>query len=390
MLCYGVVAQRVNIGDRIPDVQLKNIINYTSTTASLRSFNKKPLLLQFWSAECGTCISSFRKLDTLQAKFAGRVQFLLVTMNDVAKTKQLFREHRVISKTKLVTVAGDSVLWKRYFPLMSVPHEVWVDIDGKVVAITDYKDVNEANLEILATGGKLNLKEKRESNDWRVFYTEEPLISYDYDRYAGDVYSYSFIGGPREGIALGARYDTRDSIKRAKVINSGIKMLYEIANMKYNNHPTLSEWRPRNGMHDDKVFCYDLLLRTDSIEGLFSRMRNDLDRQFGLTSRIEKRMMPCYVLQVDSTKGIQPSKCKKSEKTEGELETEYCALRFWGLINLISRQSLPLIDETGYKRDIDIVLPNDIENTELLKQYLARAGLKLVKAERLLEVVVIE
>jgi len=381
-------AQRVEIGNILPVIELSGMLNYNKGVATLQEFNNnKPMLIQFWGTGCSASVSSLKKLDSIQQQFAGRLNILLVTSDAATTTAALLKEKQVT----LPCVAEDSLLVKKYFPYMSIPHEVWVGADGRVKAITGYEELTISNIEKLASGEPLALKEKRDATSASEYWVFDPLISYNYDRYKGDVLSYSFLAGPRDGITYSSRYpNNKDSIKRIKMINTPLKRLYQVANGKQDDHASLVELRINKPANSQQEYCYDMILKTHSTDSFYKRMRDDLDRHFGTTSRVEKRMVLCYVLHVDTAKGLVRSKYKKREKIDREGETEYRAIGLWVLHSYLGRHEIPFINELPRSKSIDITLPSDLSNFEMLQERLAAAGIKFIKEERLMEVVVIK
>src|SRR6476469_6873036 len=82
--------QPVTIGERCPDVEIKNIINYKTATARISDFRGKLLLLDFWGTFCGPCVASFPRMDALEKEFANDMQVLPVTFEDKEKVQLLF------------------------------------------------------------------------------------------------------------------------------------------------------------------------------------------------------------------------------------------------------------------------------------------------------------
>ena len=53
----------LKIGDKVPDIEFKNIINYKSKTARLSDFKGKLVILDFWGTWCTSCIAAFPKME---------------------------------------------------------------------------------------------------------------------------------------------------------------------------------------------------------------------------------------------------------------------------------------------------------------------------------------
>jgi cytochrome oxidase Cu insertion factor (SCO1/SenC/PrrC family) len=58
--------QPLSIGDKVPDIQFENILNYKSKKAKLSDFKGKLVILDMWSTSCTFCIAAFPKMEELQ------------------------------------------------------------------------------------------------------------------------------------------------------------------------------------------------------------------------------------------------------------------------------------------------------------------------------------
>ena len=66
----------ITIGQQVPDVLIKTILNYNTTdgpatSAKVSDFRGKLLIIDFWATWCTSCIYKFPELDQLQDEFAG-------------------------------------------------------------------------------------------------------------------------------------------------------------------------------------------------------------------------------------------------------------------------------------------------------------------------------
>lgn len=55
-------SQEIKIGQKCPEVFLKNIINYDRNEIRLSDFRGKLVILDFWSTSCSACIQAFSKI----------------------------------------------------------------------------------------------------------------------------------------------------------------------------------------------------------------------------------------------------------------------------------------------------------------------------------------
>ena len=86
-------AQPITIGQKCPDILLKNIYNYPKKEMKLSQFNADLIILDLWGYYCEACIKAFPKIDSLQKKFQGELQFIAVNIESQQATKDFFANH---------------------------------------------------------------------------------------------------------------------------------------------------------------------------------------------------------------------------------------------------------------------------------------------------------
>ena len=153
----------LQIGDQMPDVQITNLMNSKFKNARISDFKGKLIILDFWNSFCGGCIAGFPKLDSLQRRFKGRLQVLLVnpasdheterSMKIVIDRMNAWSDHPF----KLPIVYKDTALSKN-FEFYGVPYQVWIGPDGHIVAIPHKADRTVANIQDILDGKKVTLK----------------------------------------------------------------------------------------------------------------------------------------------------------------------------------------------------------------------------------------
>ncbi|MGX5816765.1 TlpA family protein disulfide reductase [Chitinophaga lutea] len=157
MICPAVFAQGhqeagyPDLRAPAPDYVLRNVAHYPKTTVRANDMKGKHVILDFWGVGCVVCIQSFPKMDSLQKKYAGRLQIFLVGLQeknrDVAGYYEIFRKR---SNLQLAS-ASDSTTFKQFVP-STVPHLVWIDDKGIVQAVTLSEDVKAANIDSFLAG----------------------------------------------------------------------------------------------------------------------------------------------------------------------------------------------------------------------------------------------
>ncbi|WP_316846447.1 TlpA disulfide reductase family protein [Pedobacter psychrodurus] len=158
---YGTAA--IRIGEKVPDLLFVHVLNGDKRPVSLSSFKGKAVILDFWGTWCGSCISSFPKMEKLQEKYGRYLQILFVddsTVDSLENTSAFVELHERAGEVFSIPMIWDKGFTPVLFPHQSYPHYVWIGADRRVAAITDGTHFTEANFERFFAGLELNLKRK--------------------------------------------------------------------------------------------------------------------------------------------------------------------------------------------------------------------------------------
>ena len=136
----------VKIGGRIPDVTLTNVYNYETTKTNLSDFKAKLIILDFWATSCTSCLANFSKTEELQKKYGGEVQLIKVTCQPRARLLPFLEKLHNIESSAIPVVTDDSAL-HQLFPHINLPHYVWLDQTGKIVATTTAEQLTAENID---------------------------------------------------------------------------------------------------------------------------------------------------------------------------------------------------------------------------------------------------
>jgi thiol-disulfide isomerase/thioredoxin len=146
----------LGIGAMVPPLLLNHILDHPTATLNLAEFRGKLLLLDFWEPYCVPCLKMMPVMDSLQRQFKGRLAFLSVTeqpQDSIAHFLRTFNSRHGL-KPNIPCAAQDSTLGV-LFPSRFVPHYVWIDGGGKVIAITADDDVTPRNIAAALDSGHL-------------------------------------------------------------------------------------------------------------------------------------------------------------------------------------------------------------------------------------------
>jgi thiol-disulfide isomerase/thioredoxin len=409
------------VGKKCPDIVLKNIKYFSKKKASLSEFSGKWLVLDFWNKHCAACVASFPRTNALQKQFAGKVQFMLVGIQDpekqIEKKYELYRERENLE----MPCSFDSVL-ARQWGIEAGPYIIVIDNHGVVQGITAglYRD----QIQTFLAGGKPDLAPvySIDPND-----TVDQRVSFD----ASQAFLINGNGGPDSSFlfrSILARFnffkqqqflpmsigDSRHS-SRFQVLGVPLYMLYNYAYFgvpfpggtigdstrgRYQDFPILeirdsSIFQSSTG--DNKnLFSYSLILppQDTTSESLQQAMQRDLQNYFGYEASVEIRKCDCWEI-------MTTNKAKEKLKSKG-FGKELIQLTKYGykarnypfddfLNNLCLKfQHEIIFDSSGIVGNIDFTL-EDAKwiNIEDARKSLASTGIELVHTKREMKVVVI-
>lgn len=401
--------QALTVDDKIPDIELKNLINFPTKHGRLSNFKGKIVILDFWATWCHSCIASFAKLDSLQSKFKDQLQVLLVNSRrngDDEKTITAFFERIKKKNGKKYMLAGitDDVLLDKLFPHKLIPHYVWISTDGIVRAITSARHLTETNIKALIQNKTLNLPKKIDMDPSKPLYLTEEVGLDDFMQYS------IFLKGRVEG--LGSAYKYRrsgETIRGRAMTNVPLLEMYkqlasqlmgcfdekrmwievkDSSRLIYDkNKSEKDEWNNAN-------FCsYELILPVTETGNLHKYMLEDLNRYSDFHGEIKKMKTKCLVLtrtsEIDKlhSKGNKPD--FKLYRVEDPYMTNMPLARVITTLNQVQDIKLPVIDETNYAGNVDIEIKGRFDNLERVLEQLKRYDLTLVETTRDLETLVI-
>jgi thiol-disulfide isomerase/thioredoxin len=392
------------IGDSVPGTSLGTIINYAKPVAAFSDFKGRLLILDFWATWCSSCIGNFPKMESLQKEFGSAIQVLAVAYEEKKKIVAFFSS-KAGREYHFASVVNDTIL-SSLFPHTGIPHCVWINGDGKVIAITGAEEVTATNIRNALSQKTLSVEEKKDLDPAR------PLLLSDLLGANRALLHYSiFSKGRYSGLPTGNQlHKSGNIIIGQSSTNSHLLLLYTSAAIhlfndlgeQYCDKRSIIEVAGMSGISADtslpdsvnksNQYNYDIIVPESDAAHLYGYMLEDLNRYTAYTGKIEKRLTKCLVLvRTDSIDRIKTRGGSPSNTLFGE--PPY-TMHNYPMQNLVSRLNsedsirLPVVDETHYTGNIDIQLsPSDDIN--ILKKELQRYGLDLIEAVRLLNMFVL-
>ena len=398
----------LTIGDTLPDILLRDVHRYKTDSIRTKDLRGKVVVLDFFATYCGSCLQLLPHLDTLQGYFANQVQFLVVDQEPYPKITAMLPRLKWMPPLKHLSFVTRDVILSELFPYRTIPHEVIIDANGRIQAITYAYNVTKPVIQSVIDGHTLHLTVKKEQMDYSI---KKPLFYYGNGGDISQVYLQSTFCHYIEGLPSGMNTilpfydkDLNDSIhERVLVMNASIPFLYRAAayprgEWKHNrmilevqdssryiniHHEHFDQWAPKN------TYCYELIAPAHTPRATLRKyMMEDLNRALGINGRLEKREVDCWLLvrttQSDSlyrTHGNIPGQLHKAA-TFSDATMAYVAAA-------LSTPKGFVFDETHYTGKVDLNLNVDLHDIPAVRKALRAYGLDLVPSRRMMTMLVL-
>ncbi|MBX3240444.1 MAG: TlpA family protein disulfide reductase [Chitinophagaceae bacterium] len=406
----GQSVKPLNIGDTLTNTEFTYYINDQKHTGSLPDKNGKLTILDFWATWCTSCIKALPKVEALQHEMGEKVQFILVnakrTKDDSLKTRNFFVKwkERYGTTLNLPSIEQDT-LFGSLFPHHVVPHYVWIDGNGKVVATTSAEQLTAANINSVLEKEQTEITMKKDQDRSRPLFTNNDLPR-------SRLLSYRlFLKGGFDGLPSGNRlHQAGDTLYGRGITNMPLKDMYltilrEIYPHFKENRIVLevkdpSKWKEPAAEHErdiwykENMYSLELILPVQQAPLLYDEMLQELNRSSGFIGNIECRNIPCFVL-------TRTGKSNQLKSRGGETKIrlfyvdhaylENAPLQYLiGRLNNCPAIAIPVVDETGIDFPVDMDFPEGFSDREKIARQLRQYRLALEKTERELEVFVIK
>jgi len=320
----------LKIGDKVPEVIIKNLYNYNNKSSiKLSSLKGKLVILDFWFSTCSGCIAKFPEMEEFQKQFGEKIQIIAVNHETKARVDSIFEywyKPRKVSFSKMrlpnfPATYGDHI-FASLFPHVIEPHEVWIDGNGTVRAITDAEQVTAKNIQKILDDPAATLPEKIAM---MAYDQEMPTMPQIFDMYKDSLKYYSSLfrcypdvfGGSTEynidsakgtirmtrvGQTILQLYANALRIPVVKYVNPfrdaslsfGKRVILEIkdsSKLMYPSNPDDESLWQR-----DHAYVYEAVLPLEEKDKIYDNLLQDLNRYFHYNGRLEKRKTKCVAL----------------------------------------------------------------------------------------------
>lgn len=406
----------LQIGDKTENLVLTLLKNYPSISVKIEHFRGKLLILDFWSTGCSSCIAAIPKMEALQQQFKDSIQIILVnpweSAEKIEERTRLMNSYRPGVGISSLPMANGDKIWRILFPHQTVPHHVWIDGTGKVIAITNGENTTIENIAKTLKGNAPTLSVKHELkaygyDAWKEGFFKNAHPSLNIPFQSGFV-RYN----PGFGSGNSSFTDTTSQIYHRIWLNSSILSLFQSAyTVKGKRNRTIVEATDTTlfntsikqidseEYHKKNLYSYQISLPLHEKKNINKHVQQDLNRFFsyekGIVGEMESKTFPCLVLTAKKKSLLKSAGGKLSYKIHKDslvffntpFPNVFSALQ--GKLEDLSKP-IALIDETGITISVDMVLTGDLNNKENLRKQLAHYGIGLKEKKRQLEILVIK
>lgn len=415
-----VPIQSLQINDRIPNLTIDYRLAGIKGQGKLEEFRGKLLIIDFWNIWCSSCVAAMPKLDALQKEYKGKIQIILVTKNTEQEADALFQRIG-LKVSEIPMIYGDKEL-NQIFPHQGEPFHVWVDGTGIVRHQTAGYNANKENIELYLKGKALSLSKMSGSQDYD---SRKSLLEEVANRSRNKVVYSSILAKNMNEVSGGTGlYIAKDSasgkIYRINLVNQPIINMFQVAYHKdllpiwagrldlvregrisievtdpYFLNPPSQDFKKDNWIKSH-LLSYELAIPKNRSDEVFDFMKQDINKLLDYKGSIEKRRKLCLVLiridTEDRLKTKNPTVAGETiyRKNTYELKNEPFTVFLKDLEMANYNLQTPLIDETNYQGNVDIILNGKLKDIAAIRKELRPYGLDLITVERDVDILVVK
>ncbi|MDR6785259.1 thiol-disulfide isomerase/thioredoxin [Pedobacter africanus] len=358
--------RELTVGDKFPDIEFNNLIRYSKSKLRISDFKGKLVILDFWSTGCGSCIAEMPEMGRLQKYFGNKIRILPInsiqpksSSEEWVKTfkrwpkamDSAWNTNPNLYKASSLPTILDTALYHYVKHLPGVSVKIWIDKEGIIRGITGPDYVNEKEIKNMLEG---------KFPKWRIFKKveydyEQPLVRIDSNSNPLPKQFYSIGSTHKDYVSSRDIYDvdTVKGTKRYLGINLSITGLYgkcyrktgSVTPYESNVFVETSDSSRffRMGRYYEEwwageSYCFEKVAPINMPDSIFFlSMKQELDNQFGIQSRIENRKVNCLLLKAIGTE------IRNNDKSSvGSLKQLIHDLN----VNVLSGKKLIIADET--------------------------------------------
>ncbi|UII20858.1 TlpA family protein disulfide reductase [Fulvivirga ligni] len=393
---YG---QEMHIGDVMPEIKLNRYMS-SGEPIEIKSFKDKWIIIDFWSALCSGCMNSLAQMDVLQKAYPEQLQVILVNNKDRPDlTRQVFEKKGWELPSLLSTTQP---LLDDMFPHHTYPHQVWINPEGIIQAITHETYALPQVVKEVLGGQPLAMKLKQDvAGD-----IQKPLLSMQDGRLP---YYYSAITPYMDKVSSGILNDRGNLVysnqsalhllQAAYGLSSYTAMLHTRLEVSDNKRSQLVA-PPQGSTMDsinaffqwfrDNTYCYNLYMPENDLKDSKEIMKRDMnlffEQHLDLAISWETRPTTCLVLK-KTNEPVTPADLKGLNALKLENKPIRKIVTF--LQVHLKDSGYLIIDETGMMDNVSLSFSGDLNDLDNIQKELQAQGFNLEKATRNLPMLVV-
>lgn len=144
------------VGDKLPrDFVIGYDPHDTTRILTLGDYRGEAVILDAWATWCGSCISKFPLMDSIQRQYGKELAIVLVNVQGIdtpPKVRAFLSDYKTKHPDIDLRVVIEASPLNKQFTFRSIPHYIWIDSNRRIRAFTDADAINDQNLQRLFAG----------------------------------------------------------------------------------------------------------------------------------------------------------------------------------------------------------------------------------------------
>ena len=369
-------------GDPIPDMIIRPIINAPLTALDVRAIHQKFLVLSFWGTWCSPCLPEMDSLAKLQRTNNSSIQVIAISNEPVGRLQKYLER-----KPSTLWLASDtSEILYRMFGWRYVGQSAILDPQGHILALVRTDSIDQPMIDRLLrhepvrSSAETGIVKDVDSDPFAVDSSLSFQLSWSAARKDMPSMSRTWLKTSFEGRRRTYFNVCPVDIYRDVYQLSYRQVVYEVPEKSINN------WQDKN-----TLYCLDLLVSPEQKDSLLILLGQALDRLVSFRTRLERRVIPVYVLsRLPDAAALPASTAPESSFGFSGRGFDGTGIPMKPFADYVSNElRLPVIDETGLKGKYDVHTENALRTEQDMLAALKKLGLTVTKTTREMDMLVI-
>jgi len=378
-------AQTIELEDAFPDFVIRNLVNAPAREVDVYKQTDRFIILNFWGTWCAPCLPEMDSLREIQKRF-GKDLRVIALANDNEKRVKNYLAKR---PTGVWIAADTSFHLYKQFGFTYVGQSAILDRQRRVIGLVRTDSINTAFIQKMLRGEKLpksgeRSKEVAGNSDETDFFRLDSTLQ-------THLTLMSYVPGQR---AM-SRYYPQGPFKnrRRTFFNVSPTAMYKTAYDITSQQQVAYEFDEKTETdysNKSNLYCFDILVAPGQEDSLDILMQQRLNMLLPVKARMEKKLMPVYVLRTTDAARWKNSTAAASSWGFSGRGFEGTAIPLQHFVDYLANElPLPVVDETGLSGKYDIRTENVLRTVEEVKAAVQKLGLSLEKTEREIDLLIL-